>query len=194
MTRKPIPRAAAWALSLAVAALVMGCEKRSVTVQSPTGSTTTTTIGQSAAASAELSRAGEAASDAAAKIGEGASRVAERVGTAASSAVSRLGQAASEAATTAEAKAPAVQRSVSGAMSRAGEAIGDAAITAKVKAAYLADADVKGMSIDVDTHDGVVTLNGTLDRRSQADKAESIARRIDGVKAVQNRLTFKGAG
>ena len=44
------------------------------------------------------------------------------------------------------------------------------------------------------THDGVVTLNGTLEQRAQADKAEAIARKTDGVKSVDNRLTVKSPG
>jgi hyperosmotically inducible protein len=79
-------------------------------------------------------------------------------------------------------------------VARAGEVVGDAAITAKVKSALLADPDVKGLRIDVDTRNGVVTLNGTADQRANVDKATSIARGIDGVKSVQNRLTVKSTG
>jgi hyperosmotically inducible protein len=74
------------------------------------------------------------------------------------------------------------------ALDKAGDAIGDAAITAKVKSAFLADEAVKGLQIDVDTSNGVVTLTGTLDQRTHIERAESIAKRIDGVKSVQNRL------
>ena len=79
-------------------------------------------------------------------------------------------------------------------MARAGDAIGDAAITAKVKTALIADPDVKALRIDVDTKDGVVTLNGTADQSANADKAVAIAKRIDGVKSVENRLTVKSSG
>jgi hyperosmotically inducible protein len=76
-------------------------------------------------------------------------------------------------------------------MSRAGDKMGDAAITAKVKTALMADPDVKAMQIDVDTHDGVVTLNGRADQGNNVDKAVQIARGIDGVKSVDNRMTTK---
>jgi hyperosmotically inducible protein len=82
-------------------------------------------------------------------------------------------------------------KSATEAMSRAGEAVGDAAITAKVKTALLADPDVKALRIDVDTKDGVVTLNGTADQQMAADKAVTIAKKIDGVKSVENKLTIK---
>ena len=76
-------------------------------------------------------------------------------------------------------------------MAKAGEAMGDAAITGKVKTALIADPDVKALRIDVDTKDNVVTLNGTADTQANADKAVTIAKGIDGVKSVDNRLTIK---
>lgn len=75
-----------------------------------------------------------------------------------------------------------------GAMNTAGNAIGDAAITAKVKTALLADPDVKGLQIEVDTKDGAVLLTGTADNESNAAKATTIARGIDGVKSVENKV------
>ena len=77
------------------------------------------------------------------------------------------------------------------AMSKAGDAVGDAAITGKVKTKFLADPDVKGLSIDVDTKDGVVTLNGSADKAGNVDKAVSIAKGTEGVKSVENKLTVK---
>jgi hyperosmotically inducible protein len=85
-------------------------------------------------------------------------------------------------------------RSATETMARAGDTVGDAAITAKVKSALLADPDVKALQIDVDTKDGVVTLNGSADRTNNVDKAVRIARRIDGVKSVENHMTVKSAG
>ena len=55
----------------------------------------------------------------------------------------------------------------------------------------LADPDVKGLAIDVDTKDGVVTLNGSADKAGNVDKAVSIAKSTDGVKSVENKLTVK---
>jgi hyperosmotically inducible protein len=77
------------------------------------------------------------------------------------------------------------------AMNKAGDAVGDAAITAKVKTKFLADSDVKGLSIDVDTKDGVVTLSGSADKAGNVDKAVAIATGTEGVKSVENKLTVK---
>lgn len=71
---------------------------------------------------------------------------------------------------------------------RAGAAVGDAAITSAVKAKFLADTAVKGLSIDVDTNGGMVTLNGNVSSRAEADRALMIARNTDGVKGVHDNL------
>ena len=71
---------------------------------------------------------------------------------------------------------------------RAGAAITDAAITSAVKAKFLADTTVKGLKIDVDTSGGMVTLNGTVSSRAEADRAMTLARGTDGVKGVHNNL------
>ena len=60
-----------------------------------------------------------------------------------------------------------------------------------VRRVFLADPDVKGLAIDVDTKDGVVTLNGSADKAGNVDKAVEIAKNTDGVKSVENKLTVK---
>ena len=60
--------------------------------------------------------------------------------------------------------------------------MGDTVITGKVKAALLADSNVKGTDISVETNQGDVTLSGTVASQAQIDDALRIARGIDGVK------------
>jgi hyperosmotically inducible protein len=74
------------------------------------------------------------------------------------------------------------------AASTTGEVVTDAAITAAVKSKVLADTTTPGLKIDVDTQDGVVTLNGTVRTRAEADRAMSLARETNGVKRVVNNL------
>jgi hyperosmotically inducible protein len=71
------------------------------------------------------------------------------------------------------------------------EAVTDASITAAVKTKLLADTQVGGLKIDVDTKDNVVTLTGEV--RSAAEKAEAIrlAKTTTGVKSVVDKLTIK---
>ena len=82
---------------------------------------------------------------------------------------------------------------VKSAADKAGNAIEDGAITAKVKTALLADPDVKGLMIDVDTQNGVVTLKGTADKPANRDRAVAIAKDTGGVKSVQDQLVVKAS-
>ena len=63
-------------------------------------------------------------------------------------------------------------------------------ITAKIQAKYFTDDEVKGRNIDVDTNNGVVTLNGTVENEAQRRQAVTLARTTDGVRDVTDRLTI----
>lgn len=73
-----------------------------------------------------------------------------------------------------------------------GQYMDDSTITTKVKTALLADPDVSGLDVKVETFKGVVQLSGFVDSAKQASKAVEIARSVDGVKKVENKLTVKG--
>jgi hyperosmotically inducible periplasmic protein len=75
----------------------------------------------------------------------------------------------------------------------AGQTVDDASVTAKVKAALLAESGVDGTKINVDTLNGRVTLKGEGLDKTQIDRAVQVARGVEGVKDVDNRLTA-GAG
>jgi osmotically-inducible protein OsmY len=75
---------------------------------------------------------------------------------------------------------------------RVGEALDDGSITVAVKAKLVADPDVSGLKIDVDTDHGVVTLSGQLKSEAQRDEAVRLARETDGVKDVKDKLTVRG--
>ena len=77
---------------------------------------------------------------------------------------------------------------------KATQVVEDPAITAAVKTKLLADKTVSGLKIDVDTKDGVVTLNGSADTRAEAQRAVKLARGTTGVKRVVNKLTVASAG
>lgn len=69
-----------------------------------------------------------------------------------------------------------------------GRNIDDAALTASVNAALVSDKASNFTRIDVDTTNGVVSLNGTVESAEQRQRAEQLARRVDGVKRVINNL------
>jgi hyperosmotically inducible periplasmic protein len=64
------------------------------------------------------------------------------------------------------------------------DAMSDTWITTKVKASLLADDEAKGFDVEVETKDGVVTLQGELDNRQAIDHVKKIAAGIEGVKSV----------
>lgn len=68
---------------------------------------------------------------------------------------------------------------------------GDAATTSEIKAKLLADDIVPSRNVKVETTDGVVQLSGHVANQAQSDRAESIAKAIEGVKSVKNDLTVK---
>jgi hyperosmotically inducible periplasmic protein len=72
--------------------------------------------------------------------------------------------------------------------------ISDAWLTAKTKLALMADEDVSGTSINVDTSNGVVTLKGKVESEAEKAKAVEIARKIEGVKQVQDQLAVAPRG
>lgn len=104
----------------------------------------------------------------------------------------RGGAAARDAAKDAAAQAREAGRDAAertgDAAKRAGEAVTDAAITSAVKTKFLADTAVKGLKIDVDTNNGIVTLTGNVSSRAEANRAVMLARNTEGVKSVVNNL------
>lgn len=72
-----------------------------------------------------------------------------------------------------------------------GQYVDDSALTTKVKTALLADKEVSGRQVEVETFKGIVQLSGFVDSSIQKQKAEQIARRTQGVKEVKNDLIVK---
>jgi hyperosmotically inducible protein len=66
--------------------------------------------------------------------------------------------------------------------------VDDTAITTKVKSKLAADSETSAMKISVETKDGVVTLSGAVDKDTEKNKAEQLARNTDGVKRVANNI------
>jgi hypothetical protein len=72
----------------------------------------------------------------------------------------------------------------------AGQTIDDAGITAKVKTALAAEKDVRAIGINVDTVQGNVTLTGRVASQDEAERVLQVARGVEGVKAVDSKLTI----
>jgi hyperosmotically inducible protein len=72
-----------------------------------------------------------------------------------------------------------------------GEVITDAWITTKVSAKFVDEKSLKDSHINVDTHDHVVTLKGTVASAAGKTRAGTIARETEGVSRLVNQLVVK---
>jgi len=79
----------------------------------------------------------------------------------------------------------------SDAASSAGDYIDDTAQTTKVKSALFGEDSLSGFEISVKTNDGVVELSGSVSSERERERATRVARGVDGVKSVNNRLTIE---
>ena len=64
----------------------------------------------------------------------------------------------------------------------------DDRITDQVRMKLATDPDVKGGALDVTVHDGVVTIKGRVDTEKGKSKATHLAKKVKGVKDVDNEL------
>lgn len=69
-----------------------------------------------------------------------------------------------------------------------GERIDDAWIVTKIKTKITADPELNPFNINVDSKDGVVTLDGRVKTAADAEEAAKLARDTEGVRSVKNRL------
>jgi osmotically-inducible protein OsmY len=67
----------------------------------------------------------------------------------------------------------------------------DASITSNINMEYFKDELIHTIRIDVDTHRGIVTLNGSADHQEEATRAIDIALDTPGVSKVISNLVIK---
>jgi len=64
----------------------------------------------------------------------------------------------------------------------------DSSITAKIKSRFLGDKYVGAFDINVDTHNGEVTLYGDVTNTIAREQAAKLAAEVEGVKSVDNPI------
>lgn len=72
-----------------------------------------------------------------------------------------------------------------------GAYIDDTTITTQIKARMVDDKSVDAAAISVETLKGTVQLSGFAKSADEKERAEAIARRVNGVKAVQNSIAIR---
>jgi osmotically-inducible protein OsmY len=70
----------------------------------------------------------------------------------------------------------------------ASKPVTDDFLTDTIRSRLAADQIVKGGAIDVIVKDGAVILKGTVEEDKQKGKAEKIAKKVSGVKSVDNQI------
>lgn len=97
-------------------------------------------------------------------------------------------QKTEQAANTAERKLDQAGAAMERGGERVANATGDASLTAKVKTALITAPDLGSIKINVDSNDGVVTLNGEVKTAAEKSRAENVAATVAGVTSVVNNL------
>ena len=72
-----------------------------------------------------------------------------------------------------------------------GAYVDDAAITTAVKARFIDNKDVDALSIKVETLNGTVMLSGFAKNIAEKNAAESVTRKVEGVRAVKNEIAVR---
>ncbi len=72
-----------------------------------------------------------------------------------------------------------------------GAYVDDATITTSIKARFVDSPDVAASSIKVETLNGTVMLSGFAKNINERSTAESIARKVSGVKSVRNEVVVR---
>jgi hyperosmotically inducible protein len=134
----------------------------------------------------KLAEAGEKTSQ---KLQEASDKTQVALATAADKVVVKTG----EAVTAVQEATVAPGNAVGASATETGKAMTDTAITASIRTDFLKDPDLSVLKIDVDTRDGVVTLNGLAGDEAARSRAEKMAGAIKGVREVRNFLVVKRA-
>ena len=71
--------------------------------------------------------------------------------------------------------------------------LSDAEITAQISASLAKDPDLSAVKIDVDTANGRVTLKGPAPSAVARERAEGIAKAVNGVSSVNNQLVVSAS-
>ncbi len=147
---------------------------------------------------ADTRTAGQKLDSAVAKTEEKLNVAGDKIAAATDKAVEKTKEVAADVksstiAATNDVKAEAKEATADAKASDTGRAMTDTAITASVKTDFLKDPDLSVLKIDVDTKDGVVTLNGLAGTEPARQRAEKMAQSVKGVKEVRNFLVVKRA-
>ena len=110
------------------------------------------------------------------------------VGQKVDSAIATAEQKSDQAAAVMKKDTATARESTGKAVDAVGSKVKDAAITTGINAELARDASLRALKIDVDTNDGKVAMHGTAPDAAARERATQLAKKVDGVVSVDNRL------
>ena len=105
--------------------------------------------------------------------------------------ISTSAYAESSTVDSAKSAASSAGQAVDSSMNKVGNFMDDSTITARVKAALIDHKDIRSTDISVKTENKVVTLSGTVDSTTQQEQAVSVAKGVEGVTSVNDKLSVQ---
>ena len=78
-----------------------------------------------------------------------------------------------------------------GAGTTIGTEVDDSVLSTKVRAALVSNQEIKSLDIKVKVHKGEVMLSGFADNQAQIDRSIAVAKGVEGVKEIDNKLSLK---
>ena len=102
-----------------------------------------------------------------------------------------VGQTVDKGVAAASSEMKGAKEATKDAAANVGGAVMDATITTKINAALVADDQLKALKINVDTKDGKVVLTGAAPDAASLERATTMAKAVEGVVDVDNRLTVQ---
>ena len=119
----------------------------------------------------------------------------ENDGSKTAAAADRTGDKTRMAANNAADRTAAAAGTAAAKTERAGERtaanVSDSMITTKVKAGLVKAPETSALAIKVETEKGVVMLSGFAESKAEADRAEQVAKGVEGVTSVKNAIKVK---
>lgn len=82
-------------------------------------------------------------------------------------------------------------KAIASGANKVGDYLDDATITTVIKGKFVNTKGLDAFDIRVKTNDGVVELSGQVDTQAQVTLAEEVAKQVDGVKKVENKISVK---
>jgi osmotically-inducible protein OsmY len=188
----PIPKLPAAALAAIAALSLAACDRAGAPDERTVGQKLDRAVEKTQQKLAEASdRTKETIKENAPKVEEKLNAAGEKIAAATDKVVEKTKEVARDAKDTTVTTTQEVRNDVKS--GDAGRAMSDTAITASIKTDFIKDPDLSVLKIDVDTKDGVVTLNGLAGNEAARQRAEKMAQSVKGVKEVRNFLTTKRA-